>query len=161
MRTHSTGAANSNPARVTIKPSLVRTLVRKAMGNYLMNSTSLEKTQSPVSGFCYAQNRLCDETSNYNCYKISIIKRMTSSRCKMSVLKMAVRWPCLNVYGLKCTTTRTCAKMQRETDRCQVDKSKGSYLLPRECQTSSIIRCFWRRFRECVVKHGICHHTCH
>ena len=25
-----------------------------------MNSISLEKTQSPVSGFCYARNRICD-----------------------------------------------------------------------------------------------------
>ena len=28
-------------------------------GNYLMNSTSLEKTQNPISGFCYARNRVC------------------------------------------------------------------------------------------------------
>ena len=37
--------------------SLLKTpLVRKVMGNHLIKSTSLEKTQSPVSGFCYAQN---------------------------------------------------------------------------------------------------------
>ena len=35
-------------------------LVRKATGKHLMNSTSLGKTQSPVSGFCYAQNRVCN-----------------------------------------------------------------------------------------------------
>ena len=47
---------SSNRARVTMKtPS-----VRKATGNHLMNSTSLEKTQSPVSGWCYAQNRVWD-----------------------------------------------------------------------------------------------------
>ena len=28
-------------------------LVRKAMGNQLINSTSLDKTESPVSGSCY------------------------------------------------------------------------------------------------------------
>ena len=30
------------------------------MGNHLMDSTSLEKTQSPVSAFCYARNRVCN-----------------------------------------------------------------------------------------------------
>ena len=35
-------------------------LARKATGNHLMNSTSLEKTQSPVSGFCYTRNRVCN-----------------------------------------------------------------------------------------------------
>ena len=34
-------------------------LVRKATGNHLIKSTSLEKAQSPVSGFCYARNRVC------------------------------------------------------------------------------------------------------
>ena len=33
-------------------------LVRKATGNHLIKSTSLEKTQNPVSGFCYARNRV-------------------------------------------------------------------------------------------------------
>ena len=31
-------------------------LARKAMGNHLMNSTSVEKIQSAVSCFCYARN---------------------------------------------------------------------------------------------------------
>ena len=35
-------------------------LARKAMGNHLMNSTSAEKIQSPVSGFCVAGNRVCN-----------------------------------------------------------------------------------------------------
>ena len=51
-QTYSTGAASSIPPCVTFETSLVR----KATGNPLMNSTSLEKTQSPFSGFCYAQN---------------------------------------------------------------------------------------------------------
>ena len=38
-------------------------LVRKATGNHFMNSTTLEKTQSPVSGFCYVQNRVCNAVS--------------------------------------------------------------------------------------------------
>ena len=42
------GVVSSNPARVTIKTPLVR----KATGKDLMKSTSLEKTQSPVNGFC-------------------------------------------------------------------------------------------------------------
>ena len=40
---------------------------RKATGNHLIKSTSLEKTQSPVSGFCHARNRVCNEdTNNHN-----------------------------------------------------------------------------------------------
>ena len=50
MRTHNTGVVSSIPPSVTFKMSLVR----KATGNHFMNSISLEKTQSPVSGFCYA-----------------------------------------------------------------------------------------------------------
>ena len=34
-------------------------LGKKATGNHLVKSTSLEKAQSPVSGFCYPQNRVC------------------------------------------------------------------------------------------------------
>ena len=50
MWTHNTGVVRLIPPCVTLKTSLVR----KATGKRLMNSTSLEKTQSPVSGFCYA-----------------------------------------------------------------------------------------------------------
>ena len=35
-------------------------LVGKATGNHLIKFTFLEKTQSPVSGFCYARNRVCN-----------------------------------------------------------------------------------------------------
>ena len=49
---HDTGAANSNPARVTIKALLAM----KATGNLFIMFTALKKTQSPVSGFCYARN---------------------------------------------------------------------------------------------------------
>ena len=34
--------------------------VKKATGNHLVNSTSLEKIQSHVSGFCYARNQVCN-----------------------------------------------------------------------------------------------------
>ena len=52
MRTHNTGLVSSIPPCVTFKTPFVR----KATGNHLMNSTSLDKTQSPVSGFRYARN---------------------------------------------------------------------------------------------------------
>ena len=48
FRTHSAGVVSSNPAHVTIEMSLVR----KAKGNHLIKSISLEETQSPVSVFC-------------------------------------------------------------------------------------------------------------
>ena len=35
-------------------------MVRKATGSHLKKATSLEKTQSPVSHFCYLQNQVCD-----------------------------------------------------------------------------------------------------
>ena len=35
-------------------------LVRKATRNHLIKSNSLEQTQSPVSGFGYARNRVCN-----------------------------------------------------------------------------------------------------
>ena len=37
------------------------------MGNHLIKSTSLEKTQSPVSGFCYVRNRARDTVSIMSC----------------------------------------------------------------------------------------------
>ena len=54
-RLKKTEVVSSMPANVTVK----RPLVRKAKGNHLTNSTSLETAQSPVSGFCYARNRVC------------------------------------------------------------------------------------------------------
>ena len=44
------GVVMSNPARDTIKIPLAR----YATGDHLIKSISLEKTQSFVSGFCYA-----------------------------------------------------------------------------------------------------------
>ena len=44
-----------NPTHVTIKVPLMR----KTTGNHLKKSVSLERTQSPVSGFCNARNRVC------------------------------------------------------------------------------------------------------
>ena len=59
MQTHNTGVVGSIPPCFTYKtPS-----VRKATVNHLMNSTSLEKTQSPISGFCSARNRVCNAVS--------------------------------------------------------------------------------------------------
>ena len=57
MWTQNTGVVSSIPSCVTFKTPLVK----KAMGDHLMNSTSLEKIQSPVSGFCYDRNRVCSE----------------------------------------------------------------------------------------------------
>ena len=45
-----TGVVSLNPTCVPIKPPLVR----KATGTRLIKFTSLEKTQSPFSDFCYA-----------------------------------------------------------------------------------------------------------
>ena len=56
MRTHNIGVVSSIPPCVTLKAPFMR----KATENHIMNSTSLEKTQSPVSGFCYARNRVCN-----------------------------------------------------------------------------------------------------
>ena len=50
----SSALVSSTPPCVAIKTQLVR----KATRNHLMNSISLEKTQSSVSGLCYAQNRV-------------------------------------------------------------------------------------------------------
>ena len=51
-RTHNTGVVSSIPPCVTFKTPLAR----KSTGNRLMNSTSLETTQSAVAGFSYARN---------------------------------------------------------------------------------------------------------
>ena len=55
MRPCNIGLVSSNPAHVTIKGALMR----KATGNHLIKSTSLEKYLSPVSGFCFARNQIC------------------------------------------------------------------------------------------------------
>ena len=36
------------------------TIDEEGNGSHLIKSTSLEETQSPVSGFCYARNRVCN-----------------------------------------------------------------------------------------------------
>ena len=73
VQTHNAGVITSIPPCVTFQTPLVR----KATGNHLMNSTSLERTQSPVSGFCYARNRVWS-----NCWRPSrlIIKRSRNQR---------------------------------------------------------------------------------
>ena len=60
VRTHNTGVVSSITPCVTFKTPLAR----KAAGNHLMNSTSLEQTHSPISGFCYARNRVCNAEVN-------------------------------------------------------------------------------------------------
>ena len=62
MPTHNAGVSSSNHTRVTIETRLAR----KATGNHLMNSTSLEKLQIPASGFCDARNRACDAVMHLN-----------------------------------------------------------------------------------------------
>ena len=62
VQTHNAGVITSIPPCVAFKTPLVR----KATGNHLMNSTSLERTQSAVSGFCYARNRVWS-----NCWRLS------------------------------------------------------------------------------------------
>ena len=47
MRTHNAGVFSEIPPCVTF----LAQLAREATGNHLMNSTSLEKTQSPFPGF--------------------------------------------------------------------------------------------------------------
>ena len=56
MRTHNTGVVSLIPPCITIKIPLVR----KATGSHLIKPTSLEKAQSPVFGFCYSRNRVCN-----------------------------------------------------------------------------------------------------
>ena len=53
-RTQNAGVVRLNSPCVTIKTALVR----KAMGNHLIKLAFLEKAQSPVSGFCYARDRI-------------------------------------------------------------------------------------------------------
>ena len=56
--THNTGFVSTIPLCVTKAP-----LVTKATGNHSIKSSSLEKTQCPVSGCYYARNRVCDTAS--------------------------------------------------------------------------------------------------
>ena len=47
---------------VSLNPTCIKIetpLARRATRNDLIKSTFLEKTQSPVSGLCYARNRVC------------------------------------------------------------------------------------------------------
>ena len=56
VQTHKIGVVSFTPGSVTMKTPLVM----NTTGSYLIVSISLEKTQSPVSGFFYAQNRVCN-----------------------------------------------------------------------------------------------------
>ena len=66
--THNTGVVSSNPACVTIETSLAR----KTKGNHIVKSTSREMIHSPVPGFCYARNRVCD-ADQLNYFKFSFM----------------------------------------------------------------------------------------
>ena len=57
MPTHNTGVFSPNPPRFTLK----MLLAIKVTGTQPIKSTSLEKSQSPAIGFCYAGNRVWDE----------------------------------------------------------------------------------------------------
>ena len=71
IRTHNTGIIGLNPPRVTMKTPLVR----KATGNHLMNSTSLEKNSEPCIWFlaCSKLSMLCSQF-----YKIHSLERTQS-----------------------------------------------------------------------------------
>ena len=58
--TRNAGIVNSIPPCVPF----ITLFVRKATGNHLMNSTTLEKSQSLVSGFYYARDRICNGVYN-------------------------------------------------------------------------------------------------
>ena len=90
MRTHNTGNVSSIPPCVKMK----MLLVRKATGNQLMNLTSLEKTQSPVSGFYYTRNRVCSATQSYRIALPCLphfLQGSLSNRC----MPTTVDWPYL------------------------------------------------------------------
>ena len=63
-----------------------------------MNSTSLEKTQRPVSGFCYARNRVCDAVSYQTVLTESNIFHASGSEYKKgnepnpSMSKKSITW---------------------------------------------------------------------
>ena len=73
MWTRDVGVAGSNPALVTIKTPLVG----KATGSHLIKSTSLGRTQTPASGFCYARNRVRDAVYDIGSRRV----RHLVSRC--------------------------------------------------------------------------------
>ena len=54
VRIKNAGVVSSNPIRVSMKTRPWQ------LKNHLFKSTSLDKTPSPVSGFCYARNRVCN-----------------------------------------------------------------------------------------------------
>ena len=60
-------------ASATIKTQFVR----KATGSHIIKSTSLEKTRSPVSAFCYARNQVSSNAGlgrflvSFNCEGLS------------------------------------------------------------------------------------------
>ena len=76
MQTHNRRVVSLIPPCIAFKTLLVG----KATGNHLINSTSLEKTQSPVSGFCYARNRVCNAafllSENENLWLIFVVNRL-------------------------------------------------------------------------------------
>ena len=56
MCIHGTGVVSSNAACLPIKTPLLK----KVTGNHLKKPSFLAETQSSVSGFCYAKNRILD-----------------------------------------------------------------------------------------------------
>ena len=99
MWTHKTGVVSSIPPCVTFETPLAR----KATGNHLMNSTSVEKTQSPVSGFCYARNRVCDAVNLNKTHRYTLAFILSSSPKTSEIYSNAI-----SLFSL--TLVRPCPK---------------------------------------------------
>ena len=97
MRNHNTGVVSSiHPCVISKTP-----LVRKATGNHLMNSTSLQKTQGPVSGFCYARNRVYHGI----CIKRLLARKVMGNHLMNSISLQKTQSP---VFGFCYARNRVC-----------------------------------------------------
>ena len=109
MRIHNAEVVSSIPHCVPIKTPFAR----NATGNHLIKSTSLEKTQCPISGFCYARNRVCDAvffsfcSVSWKCFIVIVLAMKKTPRPR----KIGERVSCLCGSQLlvisKCPATST------------------------------------------------------
>ena len=75
MGTHNTGVVGSNPTRVTVKTQFVI----KATGNHLIKSTSLEETQSSVSGAALEVEYATQSDEFFRCCDESVYEQVQSN----------------------------------------------------------------------------------
>ena len=123
---YNTAIVSLNTTPITIKTPLVR----KAMMNHLIISMSLEKAQRPLSGSCYARNRVGNAAGEGRTCGFKAQSRDQSKGIQMRTL---VSRPLHNNASLKFAMS-CCSKQEQPIEaRAGMGKRPAGHMRPFEC----------------------------